>query len=254
MAWNFRRRKKIAPGVYINMSKKGISTTVGPKGASMTFGPNGTYLNTSIPGTGMYNRQKIGGKGAQTTTSRNSSSMYYNSSKETNSGCSSVGIITFILFITGCFCLLMNDVVPIRFSIFVLIAAGILLIITIINSTIEHQKQEEQIALQELEAERVAKLPNYFDIKITEEQFNEVSKVCKSLDDFQVHILMYYSDFYEFLRSKGLANQTQDEIFTAIKFMIYSDVYVSMEAMQPQGSRRRNSPHYSLRFYFRQEV
>ena len=41
------------------MSKKGISTTVGPKGASMTFGPNGTYLNTSIPGTGMYNRRKI---------------------------------------------------------------------------------------------------------------------------------------------------------------------------------------------------
>ena len=59
MAWNFRRRKKIAPGVYINMSKKGINTTVGPKGASMTFGPNGTYLNTSIPGTGMYNRRKI---------------------------------------------------------------------------------------------------------------------------------------------------------------------------------------------------
>ena len=59
MAWNFRRRKKIAPGVYINMSKKGISTTIGPKGASMTFGPNGTYLNTSIPGTGMYNRRKI---------------------------------------------------------------------------------------------------------------------------------------------------------------------------------------------------
>lgn len=59
MAWNLRRRKKIAPGVYINMSKKGISTTIGPKGASMTFGPNGTYLNTSIPGTGMYNRRKI---------------------------------------------------------------------------------------------------------------------------------------------------------------------------------------------------
>ena len=61
MAWNFRRRKKIAPGVYINMSKRGISTTVGPKGASMTFGPNGTYMNMSIPGTGMYNRRRIGG-------------------------------------------------------------------------------------------------------------------------------------------------------------------------------------------------
>ena len=232
MAWNFRRRKKIAPGVYINMSKKGISTTVGPKGASMTFGPNGTYMNTSIPGTGLYNRQKIGSHGKQGATSQNSHSMYYNSSKETNTGCSSTGIITFILFVIGCFCLLMNDIVPMKFSIFVLVAAGILLIITAIKSTVERKKREEQIALQKLETERIAKLPNYFDIKITEEQFNEVSKVCKSLDDFQNHILIYHSNFYDFLKSKGLATQTHDEICDAIKFMIYSDVYVSMEAMQ----------------------
>lgn len=236
MAWNFRRRKKIAPGVYINMSKKGISTTVGPKGASMTFGPNGTYMNTSIPGTGLYNRQKIGSHGKQGATSQNSHSMYYNSSKETNTGCSSTGIITFILFVIGCFCLLMNDIVPMKFSIFVLVAAGILLIITAIKSTVERKKREEQIALQKLETKRIAKLPNYFDIKITEEQFNEVSKVCKSLDDFQNHILIYHSNFYDFLMSKGLATQTHDEICDAIKFMIYSDVYVSMEAMQSSMS------------------
>lgn len=236
MAWNFKRRKKIAPGVYINMSKKGISTTVGPKGASMTFGPNGTYMNTSIPGTGLYNRQKIGSHGKQGATSQNSHSMYYNSSKETNTGCSSTGIITFILFVIGCFCLLMNDIVPMKFSIFVLVAAGILLIITAIKSTVERKKREEQIALQKLETERIAKLPNYFDIKITEEQFNEVSKVCKSLDDFQNHILIYHSNFYDFLKSKGLATQTHDEICDAIKFMIYSDVYVSMEAMQSSMS------------------
>ena len=236
MAWNFRRRKKIAPGVYINMSKKGISTTVGPKGASMTFGPNGTYMNTSIPGTGLYNRQKIGNHGKQGATSQSSHSMYYNSSKETNTGCSSTGIITFILFVIGCFCLLMNDIVPMKFSIFVLVAAGILLIITAIKSTVERKKREEQIALQKLETERIAKLPNYFDIKITEEQFNEVSKVCKSLDDFQNHILIYHSNFYDFLMSKGLATQTHDEICDAIKFMIYSDVYVSMEAMQSSMS------------------
>ena len=232
MAWNFRRRKKIAPGVYINMSKKGISTTIGLKGASMTFGPNGTYMNTSIPGTGLYNRKKIGSHGKQGATSQNSHSMYYNSSKETNTGCSSTGIITFILFVIGCFCLLMNDIVPMKFSLFVFILAGILLIITMINSKIERKKREEYVALQELEAERIAKLPNYFDIKITEEQFNEVSKVCKSLDEFQNHILIYHSNFYDFIKSKGLATQTHDEICDAIKFMIYSDVYVSMEAMQ----------------------
>ncbi len=61
MAINFRKRKKILPGVYLNFSKKGISTTVGPRGANINFGKNGAYLNTGIPGTGLYSRQKIGG-------------------------------------------------------------------------------------------------------------------------------------------------------------------------------------------------
>lgn len=60
MAWSFRRRIKIAPGVHINLSKSGVSTSVGPRGAKVTVGPKGTYLHTGIPGTGIYNRQKIG--------------------------------------------------------------------------------------------------------------------------------------------------------------------------------------------------
>src|SRR5690606_18289118 len=61
MAINFRKRKKILPGVYLNFSKKGISTTVGPRGANINFGKKGAYLNTGIPGTGLYSRKKIGG-------------------------------------------------------------------------------------------------------------------------------------------------------------------------------------------------
>ncbi|MEJ0032772.1 MAG: DUF4236 domain-containing protein [Bacteroidota bacterium] len=52
MAWSYRRRVKIIPGVYLNFSRKGISTSVGVRGASLTFGYNGTYLNAGIPGTG----------------------------------------------------------------------------------------------------------------------------------------------------------------------------------------------------------
>lgn len=59
MAWNYRRRIKIIPGVHLNFSKSGISTSIGVKGASVTLGKKGTYLNTSIPGTGIYNRQKF---------------------------------------------------------------------------------------------------------------------------------------------------------------------------------------------------
>lgn len=67
MAWSFRRRIKIAPGVHINLSKSGVSTSIGPKGAKVTVSPKGTYLHTGIPGTGIYNRQKIGpGVGGET--------------------------------------------------------------------------------------------------------------------------------------------------------------------------------------------
>jgi len=60
MTWSFRRRIKIASGVNVNLSKSGVSASIGPKGAKVTVGPKGTYLHTSIPGTGIYNRQKIG--------------------------------------------------------------------------------------------------------------------------------------------------------------------------------------------------
>lgn len=64
----FRRKAKLFPGVYLNFSKSGISTTLGVPGASVNLGKQGAYLNTGIPGTGLFDRQKIGGgkKGKQT--------------------------------------------------------------------------------------------------------------------------------------------------------------------------------------------
>ena len=62
MALKFRRRQKIFPGFYLNFSSKGISSTVGFKGLNVNIGQDGTYLNTGIPGTGIYDRQKISGK------------------------------------------------------------------------------------------------------------------------------------------------------------------------------------------------
>jgi len=62
MAWNYRKRIKILPGIHLNVSKKGVSTTFGVRGASITTSKRGTYLNTSIPGTGIYKREKISGK------------------------------------------------------------------------------------------------------------------------------------------------------------------------------------------------
>lgn len=67
MAWSFRRRIKIIPGVHLNFSKSGITTSVGVKGASMTFGKSGSYLNTSVPGLGIYNRQKLSNSNSNQT-------------------------------------------------------------------------------------------------------------------------------------------------------------------------------------------
>lgn len=87
MGWNYRKRVKIAPGVHVNLSKRGISTSFGPKGMKITTGPNGTYLNSSIPGTGLYKRQKIGGN---QTSSRN---ITMNKSSNSDIGCFLVPLI-----------------------------------------------------------------------------------------------------------------------------------------------------------------
>ena len=59
MAWAFRRRIKVIPGVYINLSKSGISASAGIRGASLTFRSDGVYRNLGLPGTGIYSRQKL---------------------------------------------------------------------------------------------------------------------------------------------------------------------------------------------------
>jgi hypothetical protein len=57
----FHKSIKIAPGVKLNFSKSGISSTVGGKGLSVNVGGKGAYLNTGIPGTGISNRTKLDG-------------------------------------------------------------------------------------------------------------------------------------------------------------------------------------------------
>jgi hypothetical protein len=67
MGLKFRRRQKLFPGVYLNFSSKGISTTIGVKGFNVNLGIKGAYLSTGIPGTGLYDRKKISGWGNRPT-------------------------------------------------------------------------------------------------------------------------------------------------------------------------------------------
>ncbi len=59
MALKFRRRQKLFPGIYLNFSSKGVSTTIGIKGLNVNIGKKGAYLNSGLPGTGLYDRKKI---------------------------------------------------------------------------------------------------------------------------------------------------------------------------------------------------
>ena len=37
MGWRFRRRIKLFPGFYINISKSGLGVNIGPKGANLSI-------------------------------------------------------------------------------------------------------------------------------------------------------------------------------------------------------------------------
>lgn len=54
MAFRFFRRTKIAPGLSLNLSKRGASVSAGPRGAKITAGTRGTRRTVGLPGTGMY--------------------------------------------------------------------------------------------------------------------------------------------------------------------------------------------------------
>ncbi|MGO7570311.1 MULTISPECIES: DUF4236 domain-containing protein [Rhizobium] len=60
MAIRFRKSFKIAPGLRLNIGKKGASVRVGPKGAGYTVGTSGQRVSASVPGTGVGFSSKIG--------------------------------------------------------------------------------------------------------------------------------------------------------------------------------------------------
>ncbi|MFN3627515.1 MAG: DUF4236 domain-containing protein [Parvibaculum sp.] len=60
MAFRFRRSMKIAPGVRLNIGKKGGSVSIGPRGAKLTTGTSGTRITGGIPGTGLSVTEKTG--------------------------------------------------------------------------------------------------------------------------------------------------------------------------------------------------
>lgn len=62
MGLRFYKSFKILPGVRMNVSKSGISWTLGSKAVKLNTGKRGTYLNLSIPKTGISWRERLDNK------------------------------------------------------------------------------------------------------------------------------------------------------------------------------------------------
>lgn len=63
MGLRFGRSIKLAPGLRMNFSTRGVSLSAGPRGASINVSSRGVYGNVGIPGTGISYRGKLGGGG-----------------------------------------------------------------------------------------------------------------------------------------------------------------------------------------------
>jgi hypothetical protein len=57
MGFRFQKRLKVLPGVTLNLSKKGVSTSLGARGARVTYGHGQKRTTVGLPGTGISHTQ-----------------------------------------------------------------------------------------------------------------------------------------------------------------------------------------------------
>jgi len=53
MRLNFFRRFRIVPGLWLNLSKRSVSATMGVRGLKATIGSRGKQITAGLPGTGL---------------------------------------------------------------------------------------------------------------------------------------------------------------------------------------------------------
>jgi hypothetical protein len=53
MGWRFQRRRKLLPGLTLNVGKRSASLSAGPRGAKLNVGARGLTATASLLGTGL---------------------------------------------------------------------------------------------------------------------------------------------------------------------------------------------------------
>jgi Protein of unknown function (DUF4236)/Bacterial SH3 domain len=96
MGLRFRKSLRIAPGVRLNLTQAGLSTTLGPRGATVNVGSRGTRGSVGLPGTGLSYSQRLtgtsGGGGAGGSSSQQTAQ---------GGGCALLGIVGFIILLVA---------------------------------------------------------------------------------------------------------------------------------------------------------
>jgi len=92
MGLRIRRSIKIAPGVRLNIGKKGSSISVGRKGATVNLSNKGTRATVGIPGSGISYTETIGKRREETSQG----------SSEPSIGSKIIGwlVILFVIWVT----------------------------------------------------------------------------------------------------------------------------------------------------------
>ena len=70
MGFRFRRSFRIASGLRLNLSKRGIGLSTGVRGLRVGLGPRGPYVSAGIPGTGLYGYWPLGHRTGRRTPQR----------------------------------------------------------------------------------------------------------------------------------------------------------------------------------------
>jgi hypothetical protein len=58
MAFGFRKRKRIAPGLWLNLSKSGVGLSAGRRGATVSRSPRG-QKRVSLGWKGLFWRKRV---------------------------------------------------------------------------------------------------------------------------------------------------------------------------------------------------
>lgn len=99
VGFRFRRSVKLLPGIRLNFSKSGISTSLGGSGASINIGPKGIRKTIGLPGSGMsYSTfSSHGSKLDEPSDSASSSTAAQGSSSGRGRGCGCIAIVALLL-------------------------------------------------------------------------------------------------------------------------------------------------------------